>query len=71
MITNDGEIRFQDQRQQPLPAWSVLPAISEEDVTRWFDRKFFEEGMAPEACNAQWYAGERMDWDLAVGNLFL
>jgi len=24
----------------------------------------------PGACNAQWYAGDRMDWNLAVGNLF-
>jgi hypothetical protein len=23
-----------------------------------------------ETCTAKWYAGERMDWDLAVGNLF-
>jgi hypothetical protein len=68
--TSDGEILFQDQRQEPLPAWSVLPAISDDDVKDWFDRKFFDEGMEPEACAAQWYAGERMDWDLAVGNLF-
>lgn len=67
----DGEIRFRDQRQQPLPTWSVLPAVGDEDVIQWFDRKFFEDGVKPEACNAQWYAGERMDWDLAVGNLFL
>ena len=41
-----------------------------DDVKEWFDRRFFEDGMEPEACNAQSYAGERKDWILAVGNLF-
>jgi len=67
---NDGEIRFQDQRQEPLPEWSILPAIGDDDINEWLDRQFFEDGIEPEACNAQWYAGERMDWNLAVGHLF-
>jgi hypothetical protein len=68
--TNDGEIFFQDQGHRPLPQWSELPAIGEDDINAWFDRKFFEEGMKPEPCAAQWGAGERMDWDLAVANFF-
>lgn len=67
--TNDGEILFQDQQQEPLPEWSVLPTIGDHDVNEWLDRKFFEDGIEPEACNAQWYAGDRMDWNLAVGHL--
>jgi hypothetical protein len=69
--TNDGEILFQDQQQAPLPTWSVLPTIGEDDVNEWLDRTFFEDGTALEACNAQWYAGDRMDWNLAVGHLFV
>jgi hypothetical protein len=68
--TEEGEILFRDQRQEPLPEWSILPTIGDDDVNEWLDRKFFEDGIEPEACNAQWYAGERMDWNLAVGNLF-
>jgi hypothetical protein len=68
--TNDGEIVFQDQRQEPLPEWSILPAIGEDDVNEWLDRTFFEDGIKPEGCAAQWGAGERMDWHMAVGNLF-
>ena len=68
--TNDGEIFFQDQGHRPLPQWSDMPAISEDDINAWFDRKFFEDGMKPEACHAQLGAGERMDWHMAVGNFF-
>jgi len=68
--TNDGEILFQDQRQEPLPEWSVLPAIGDAEVNEWLDRKIFEDGSEPEACAAQWYAGDRMDWNMAVSALF-
>jgi len=68
--TNDGGIVFRDERQEQLPEWSVLPTIGEDDVNEWLDRKFFEAGIKPEACNAQWYAGERMDLNLAVSALF-
>ncbi|MGA8205850.1 MAG: hypothetical protein WB812_15125 [Woeseiaceae bacterium] len=36
----------------------------------WLDRQLFEPGDDPESCGAVWYAGDRMDWDLAVGGLF-
>ena len=64
--TSDGEVLFQDQRQEPLPEWSILPAIGDDDVNEWLDRTFFEGGTEPEACAAQWGAGERMDWHMAV-----
>ncbi len=69
--TNDGEVYFQDQQQMPLPNWSVMPTIGEDDINEWLDRQFFEDGTGPEGCNAQWYAGDRMDWNLAVGHLFV
>jgi len=68
--TNDGEVFFQDQQNAQLPKWAILPAISDKDINAWFDRKLFEGGTEPEACAAHWYAGERMDWNLAVGHLF-
>jgi len=69
--TNDGEIFFQDQQQMQLPQWSVMPTIGEDDINEWLDRQFFEDGTGPEGCSAQWYAGDRMDWNLAVGHLFV
>ena len=68
--TKDGEVLFQDQRQEPLPAWSILPAFGEDDINEWLDRTFFEGGTEPEACAAQWGAGERMDWQMAVSAFF-
>ena len=47
----------------------MLPSIGDHDVNEWLDRKLFEGGTEAEACSAQWYAGERMDWNLAVGHL--
>jgi hypothetical protein len=67
--TSDGEVVFRDERQKPLPEWSVLPAIGDTDINECLDRQFFEDGRGPDACDAQWYAGERMDWNLAVSAL--
>ena len=67
--TGDGEVVFRDERKEPLAEWSVLLAIGDTDINEWLDRRFFEDGAGPDTCNAQWYAGERMDWNLAVSNL--
>jgi hypothetical protein len=67
----DGEIYFTDKRQQPLPNVAELPRVaSTEDIERWMDRELFEATADGEGCTAQWYAGERMDWNLAVSALF-
>jgi hypothetical protein len=34
------------------------------------DREFFAATANGEGCNAKWYAGERMDWQMAVSALF-
>ena len=68
--TKENEVFFRDQRREPLPNWSALPTISDDDINEWLDRAFFEQDVGPVSCASQWYAGERMDWDLAVGNLF-
>jgi hypothetical protein len=65
------EIYFKDQRQQPLEPFPMLPGIAaNDDVLQWMDREFFAANIDSESCTAKWYAGERMDWDMAVGALF-
>ena len=67
----DGEIYFTDQRQKPLPNSAELPKIaSTENIEQWMDREFFEATADGEGCAAKWYAGERMDWNMAVSALF-
>jgi hypothetical protein len=69
--TGAGEILFRDQRAQPLADWSALPiGVDFHDVQAWMDREFFEADIDSETCTAKWHAGERMDWDMAVGALF-
>ena len=68
--TEDGEVLFKDQRREPLPTWSALPAIDNHEIDDWLDREFFEQGINSDTCAARWYAGDRMDWNLAVGHLF-
>ncbi|MCH8866727.1 MAG: HNH endonuclease [Proteobacteria bacterium] len=68
--SKDGEIIFRDQRREPLPTWSTLPTIDDVDLKAWMDREFFEHDINSDTPAAQWYAGDRMDWDLAVGSLF-
>jgi hypothetical protein len=66
-----GEIYFKDQLQQPLESSPVLPGVAaNDDVQQWMDREFFDANIDSETCTAKWHAGERMDWDLAVGALF-
>ena len=66
-----GEVYFKDQGQQTLPAWTGMPKVaSEHELQRWLDKEFFETIDGNEGCNAKWYAGERMDWQMAVSALF-
>jgi hypothetical protein len=67
----DDEIYFTDQRQKPLPDWAELPKVtSAQDIEQWMDREFFEATADGEGCAAKWYAGEQMDWNMAVSALF-
>ena len=67
----DGNIRFKDQRDETLAPSPMMPGVAaNDDVQQWIDREFFEANIDSETCTAKWYAGERMDWDLAVGSLF-
>lgn len=66
-----GEVRFKDQRARPLADGTVLSCIVDhQDIQAWLDREFFKARIDSETCTAKWLAGERMDWDMAVGALF-
>ena len=65
-----GEIIFKDQRNQPLPTYGLRPTVDPDALDAWLDRQLLEPDVEPEPCSAVWYAGDRMNWDLAVGNLF-
>ena len=67
----DGEIVFKNQRQQPLePRFEMLGVAANHDVQRWLENEFVESGIDSQTCAARWYAGERMDWQMAVSALF-
>ena len=75
--TDSGEVVFRDERNEPLAAYGLLPTVGDDEiepmqklVEAWLEREFFDRGIDASTCRTQWYAGERMDWDLAVGNLF-
>ena len=67
----NGEIKFRDQRRKPLDPSPRLPGIAaNDDIHEWLDREFLEAGIDSETCQAQWQAGNRMDWQVAVSALF-
>jgi hypothetical protein len=69
--SKDGEVCFRNQSQQPLPTFSELPKVaSEQDLKRWLDHEFFAATADNDGCDARGYAGERIDWQMAVSALF-
>jgi len=66
-----ARMRTMDQREQPLDQSPGLSGVAaNDDVQQWIDREFFEADIDSETCSARWYAGERMDWQVAVSALF-
>jgi hypothetical protein len=68
--TASGEVIFKDRRDEPLPTYGLLPTVDPDVLDAWLDKQLFEPNVEPESCGAVWYAGDRMDWDIAVGGLF-
>ena len=68
--TAAGELIFTDQQSQHLPQRPERQTIDNENILEWLDSTFFEQNSDSETCSARWYAGEQIDWNLAVGNLF-
>ncbi|MCP4334070.1 MAG: DUF222 domain-containing protein, partial [Gammaproteobacteria bacterium] len=66
-----GNVVFKDWQARPLERSSVLSGLTtKDDVQEWLDREFFEANIDSESCVPRWYAGERMDWEMAVSALF-
>ena len=71
---DDGKIVFRDQRKRILngePHCASIGAIGlppDYELQRWLDSAFVDDDIDSSA--ARWYAGEQIDWNLAVGNLF-
>lgn len=66
----NGEVVFRDRQLRRLDPSNVLPDIAPEgNIRGWFDREFAESGVDSETCTPRWYAGERIDWQVAVSAL--
>jgi hypothetical protein len=69
--STDGEIYFTDQRDKVLTSWAALPKVANDhEFQKWLDQEYFEAVGNCEGCAAQWYAGETIDWQMAVSALF-
>jgi hypothetical protein len=65
-----GDLIFEDSRSTLLATGPALPGIGAgRDIRALMDRWVFEEGIDVESCAARWYAGERLDWQMAVSAL--
>lgn len=66
-----SSIVFRDGRLSRLEPSAPLPGMpGAEELQHWFDQEFFEAGIDSNTCTARWYAGERMDWQMAVSAMF-
>ena len=67
----NGQVVFHAPTGENLSLQRQTTAISKHtDVMRWFDRYLPDLEVDSDTCVARWYAGERIDWDLAVSHLF-
>lgn len=66
-----GQILFHAPSGDNLSAQRQATGIAKQvDVIRWLDRYMPELELDHETCVPCWYAGDRMDWDMAVSALF-
>ena len=67
----DGNIVFRDERGDDLPASPYVISTDEGHMIEgWINDWMPEMEIDEKTCVSKWYAGDRMDWDIAVGNLF-
>jgi len=65
-----GNVEFRDPDGRLLTNEPALrPVPRGEDPTEWLKHRFARLGIDDDTCVSQWYAGDRMDWDLAVFHL--
>ena len=69
--TMSGMIEFRDPMGCDLQESFALPARSRTDnIIDWIQFEKSGSNIDAQTCVSQWYAGETIDWDLAVGALF-
>lgn len=67
----NGKVRFRDTRNCTLEHKTLLPGVTSRDkIQQWLDDRFFELNIDSQTCTAQWYAGEQMDWHMAIAELW-
>jgi hypothetical protein len=69
----DGRIVFGDRWNRFLSDVAVLPAIHDVETgeqNAWIAARLSDLDIDEHTCVPRWYAGETIDWNLAVGNLF-
>ena len=65
-----GNVEFRDPQGTLLTNTPALePVPRGEDPTAWLKHRFDRLGIDAETCIAKWYAGDTIDWDLAVFHL--
>lgn len=68
----DGELQFRDPRERRLNHYVVpTPVPDDAAIEDWMVSHRQDLAIDADTCVPNWLAGDRMDWDLAVGNLFL
>jgi uncharacterized protein DUF222/HNH endonuclease len=68
---DDGQIEFRDPRGGNLPSSPFFTSADEGHLIEGWIKDWMPEIQIDEqTCVAKWYAGDTMDWDIAVGNLF-
>ena len=70
-VDKDGEVVFRDPREVVLDRFVEPRTLDKGDLDTWLDRGFFDMNIDADTCKSHSRAGDRMDWDLAVSNLFL
>ena len=66
-----GQIVFRDERGEDLPTSPLFITVDENhQIEGWMKDWMPDDEIDEKTCVAQWYAGDTMDWDMAVGALF-
>jgi hypothetical protein len=66
------KVTFRDQRKQPIGSYILpTPLPDDETLEDWMVSQMQDFEIDGNTCIPNWMAGDRMDWDLAVGHLFL
>ncbi len=66
---DDGQVLFRDQVGQVIETTGYVPP-SEYTLAEYMRQRMEDLYIHSETCVSQWYAGDSMDYDLAVGSLF-